>query len=99
MLEPEVASNSFYVFMVAIFLISSFLQEEDFRPASEVFGKGAMDLDYLNQVKPKRNCFEIYYCRVSRLTGVLSMEVAVAASRILPGNLSTKRYVFCLFSI
>ena len=70
MLEPEVASNSFYVFMVAIFLISSFLQEEDFRPASEVFGKGAMDLDYLNQVKPKRNCFEIYYCWVSRLTGV-----------------------------
>jgi len=24
-------------------------EEEDFRPASEVFGKGAMDLDYLNQ--------------------------------------------------
>ena len=26
-------------------------QDEDFRPASEVFGKGGMDLDYLNQVK------------------------------------------------
>jgi hypothetical protein len=29
----------------------SSLQDEDFRPASEVFGKGGMDLDYLNQVK------------------------------------------------
>ena len=47
MLDAEVC-NLRMVDNVAKFLV----QDEDFRPATEVFGKGGgMDLDYLNQVR------------------------------------------------
>ena len=47
MLDAEV-SNLEIIGSVAKFLV----QDEDFRPATEVFGKeGGMDLDYLNQVR------------------------------------------------
>ena len=47
MLDAEVC-NLEIIDSVAKFLV----QDEDFRPATEVFGKGGgMDLDYLNQVR------------------------------------------------
>ena len=55
MLEPEVtvvARNNFCNL--------SCLQDEDFRPASEVFGKGGMDLDYLNQVRVSSSIFRCH---------------------------------------
>ena len=58
MLEPEVGCGHFLSHLWTLWtqlqqLLKPFssLQDEDFRPASEVFGKGGMDLDYLNQVK------------------------------------------------
>ena len=49
MLDAEVCNLD----MVGNSTLSLFLfQDEDFRPATEVFGKGGgMDLDYLNQVR------------------------------------------------
>ena len=64
-------------------------QDEDFRPATEVFGKGGgMDLDYLNQVR-------VETWTQTNLSTSTSMEVAAAVSPTLRASPSTRRWGLC----